>query len=298
MTLRRAALAGLLAVLAGFTMAAGPRAGADGPAGPALVERVRIHALPDGRFAEERFLIDPSLGDPEGLGADPDASSPGEVSAQFELWRRWDDGALPVRVAYNAASEPEGVDGATVVELDMSTWNAVPGQDFQFAWGGPTAAGYGGCDNSKSGDGVNSISWGAPSAANILASTCALLDGEFFTVPGETKRVPGIDEFDMLINPDAKWSSAAVPPPGMYDLYSTVLHELGHALGLDHSNAPGAVMSPTLGAGKMVRTPTTDDVNALLALYGDGSPQLPPPSPSPLPPLGYSVQFAGMSRDN
>jgi hypothetical protein len=48
---------------------------------------------------------------------------------------------------------------------------------------------------------------------------------------------------------------------GQYDLETTVLHELGHALGLGHSPDPRSPMHGTLAAGVADRTPTTQDLN-------------------------------------
>ena len=78
------------------------------------------------------------------------------------------------------------------------------------------------------------------------------------------------------------------------DLYSVVLHEVGHALGLGHSDVPGAVMYPYYRQASGL---TADDVAGIQALYGSGgapaadpgTPALPPPDPStpsePGPPL-------------
>ena len=45
------------------------------------------------------------------------------------------------------------------------------------------------------------------------------------------------------------------------------VHEIGHALGLQHSNVQGAVMWPTVKTG----TPTLhqDDINGITSLYGE-----------------------------
>ncbi|MEO8593581.1 MAG: matrixin family metalloprotease [Candidatus Solibacter sp.] len=65
------------------------------------------------------------------------------------------------------------------------------------------------------------------------------------------------------------------------DLYSVVLHEIGHALGLGHSDRPGAVMYPYY---KLATSLTEDDIAAIRALYGSNSPEPPvPPAPTPTP---------------
>jgi len=70
------------------------------------------------------------------------------------------------------------------------------------------------------------------------------------------------------------------------NLYQTTLHEIGHALGLDHSTDPNAVMSPTLGPGN----PDLDasDIAGIQSLYGVSAPtsaliSLPAQMPVPIP---------------
>jgi hypothetical protein len=60
-------------------------------------------------------------------------------------------------------------------------------------------------------------------------------------------------------------------PPGErasspFDLQSVLTHELGHVLGLGHSDTASAVMFPS-GKGVYVRLPNTDDETALAVLY-------------------------------
>ena len=55
------------------------------------------------------------------------------------------------------------------------------------------------------------------------------------------------------------------------DLFVVALHEIGHALGLDHYNASAAVMNAYLSSA--VTDLTQSDINGIIALYG----ALPPP---------------------
>jgi len=69
------------------------------------------------------------------------------------------------------------------------------------------------------------------------------------------------------------------------DLYSVILHEAGHALGLGHSDRPGAVMYPYY---RLTATLSDDDIAAIRALYGAmaGTPTpAPTPTPTPTPPI-------------
>lgn len=57
------------------------------------------------------------------------------------------------------------------------------------------------------------------------------------------------------------------------DIRNTVTHELGHALGLDHSTHEGATMFASAREGDLQkRTLAPDDIAGLCAIYGDWSP--------------------------
>ncbi len=66
------------------------------------------------------------------------------------------------------------------------------------------------------------------------------------------------------------------------DVYSVVLHELGHALGLGHSDKPGAVMYAYY---RLSTTLTDEDIGAIRQLYAsrESNPS-PPPGPPVTPP--------------
>ena len=70
--------------------------------------------------------------------------------------------------------------------------------------------------------------------------------------------------------------------------YKTTLHELGHSLGLGHTNVNGAIMYPTLISGIWsLDNPTgnevlkQDDINGIQALYLNTTPPNPGPTPGP-----------------
>lgn len=72
------------------------------------------------------------------------------------------------------------------------------------------------------------------------------------------------------------WVIAVNPPSSRIDLVAVACHEIGHAIGLDHSRpGTGDLLEPTYAAGR--RVPQRGDIERVLSLYG-------PPTGSPPPP--------------
>jgi hypothetical protein len=79
-------------------------------------------------------------------------------------------------------------------------------------------------------------------------------------------------EWNMQIFDNHVWDDSGSPGAGEYDLRSVILHELGHGLGLGHSEFPAAVMDPTLTDGTLERVLHWDDREGLIFIY-DCTPQ-------------------------
>jgi hypothetical protein len=98
-----------------------------------------------------------------------------------------------------------------------------------------------------------------------------ILAHTFYPAPPNPEPLAG----DMHLDAEEAWAIGENT-----DLFTVVLHELGHALGLGHSDRPGAVMYPYY---RFAATLSSDDIEGIRSLYGDKDAAPPPPAPGPQP---------------
>ncbi len=76
-----------------------------------------------------------------------------------------------------------------------------------------------------------------------------------------------IIDADIMFSPTQPFSTATPTPTGDFDVQSVATHEIGHALGLDHSGIAAAVMYPFGDVGAGPRTLAVDDSAGIAFLY-------------------------------
>jgi hypothetical protein len=120
------------------------------------------------------------------------------------------------------------------------------------------------------GDRVNLITVSTDNAATFGKSENPGLTRVFYDSGG------AIVEGDVALNPNERFSSDGTP--GTYDLESTLTHEIGHLLGLEHSAILGATMQPRQPKNGLYglpaftqRTLSEDDDTGIRSLYGPRS---------------------------
>lgn len=130
------------------------------------------------------------------------------------------------------------------------------------------------------GDGIPMLNFRDPTGQCTGSCLAATFTGFFSTRPDGSTR---IDDADIVTNASGhSWTSQGEDPNGSgcnNEIYieGVQVHEVGHGLGLGHTNVSGATMFPSVSAcNNGPATTEADDEAGLNALYsGDGGPSNP-----------------------
>jgi hypothetical protein len=165
-----------------------------------------------------------------------------------------------------------GSDVVGAARRALSRWSNISGLTFVITWSAETSV-----SPADQGDGIS------------LLTIAATPDNETFNADSTTGRTRvffdpetgAIQEADISINPRPKSAEGADlqfstdGTPGTYDLEATFTHEIGHLLGLDHSNVLASTMQShqafngTYGLPALTeRTLTEEDRQRVRTLYG------------------------------
>lgn len=103
---------------------------------------------------------------------------------------------------------------------------------------------------------------GAVCTGNCLAAT---LTGYYTTQSGDDR----INDADIYTNTAQQYYSSGEPAcSGEYDIDGIMVHEVGHVIGIGHSNVSGATMYPSVSACNAAnRSLESDDIAAKNDLY-------------------------------
>ena len=209
-------------------------------AAPDIHEHMRTLEMPDGSLVVVFALIDHSRGDPvatmDRLLPGSIEPEPGGAMAAFAVNGKWRDvaAASPLAVKYYPANQPTGIDGAFATQYGIDAWNVIPGHSFRFGYRGVTNSLGGQCSGEPAQfDTIVTMSWSSDFTDPTIADTC-------YRIYRFANGTEFIGEADIRLRTNVEWSTAIPTPAGRFDLMSTVIHELGHVLGLNHTEVAGS----------------------------------------------------------
>lgn len=196
--------------------------------------------------------------------------------ANHETWLSSVDGG-EVLYRLNSNGSADVTDGSDLAAIDRAfrTWSGVSGSALRFRRDADTAS------TSTLNDDQFAIFWSE--SGTILDQGTAATDDDVsiagalavtFVYRVMTGPEAGeIRDANIAFNgADFSWTTTPLQNAGRYDVESVALHEIGHALGLDHSAVATASLFPRIGSGRSdARDLSEDDVAGLMALYPGGN---------------------------
>lgn len=111
-----------------------------------------------------------------------------------------------------------------------------------------------------------------PDEANILIGAQGTPVGRAFANvayrPGAEEAIKSIEQSLVCLNPEQRWKVGFDGDTEVYDIRYTLIHEIGHAIGLDHPGPSGQFMS--FGYHEQFRDLQPGDFRGVRFLYGAG----------------------------
>lgn len=198
-------------------------------------------------------------------------------------WQVPRGGGVPYVVSNNLSADVPDRDALEAIQIGFDVWTALPCSFMAWSYQGRTA-------NTRwgAGDGENVTSWREESwddspTALAIASTIWNFQGN-------------LEDTDIKFNGfHHSWAHFRDAPGGFdgrTDIASVGAHEVGHCIGLGHSDVPGSTMWPSTGPGDVGgRSLGADDIAGACEVYPSGG-EVPPPDDDRPPPPG-NVPFGG-----
>jgi hypothetical protein len=123
------------------------------------------------------------------------------------------------------------------------------------------------------GDGVPMLNFEDPTGACSGSCLAATFTGYYESTGRGRNKTTRIVDADIVTNTAYNWTSESEPDgcSGEFYIEGVQVHEIGHALGLGHSNVGGATMYPSVAAcDNGPATISADDIAGIIDLYGGG----------------------------
>ncbi len=176
----------------------------------------------------------------------------------------WNFPTATFTVSFDGLS-PSGESWSNAFKRALSEWSVETAFEFNASSGfrDPCT----GRNTSAFGDGASTAAFttsqcGAAFGSNVLAVTLKTISCANAACTGNRT----ITESDIVFNQNVEWDvySGAVRS-GVRDFHRVALHELGHALGLEHESDEPAIMQPFISS---LDTLQRDDINGANSVYG------------------------------
>ena len=206
----------------------------------------------------------------------------------YSTYARW--ASYPVSMSINPNNNDVSATAAiTAFQTALGVWNAA-GTPFRFQYGGTSN------DTSTAYDNHNVLIFRNSGGTGAVASTYSWWDSGGHLLDADIVIWDGSYTF---------FTGTSGCSGGLY-IEDIATHELGHALGLDHSGVADATMYPSLSwCSQELRTLASDDIAGIQSLYGSSTSSNTPPTvviTSPANgatyPLGTVISVAGSASDS